>query len=78
MEARYKMAKQSDIGFKYNKWGIIEVYKNEDYDGVIATWPNPDKELGEALLKEIDRVYELKEKGIKPEPKDWSEFYGNK
>jgi hypothetical protein len=30
------MAKQKDIEFKYNKWGIIEVYENGDYAGVIA------------------------------------------
>jgi aspartyl-tRNA(Asn)/glutamyl-tRNA(Gln) amidotransferase subunit B len=56
----------------------IEVYENGDYAGVIATFPNPYKELSEALLKEIDRVRELKAKGIKPEPKDWSEFYENR
>lgn len=72
------MAKQKDIVFKYNKWGILEAYENGDYAGVIATWPNPDKELEKALLEEIDRVHELKEKGIKPEPNDWSEFYGNR
>ena len=37
------MAKQKDIEFKYNKWGIIEVYENGDYAGVIATFPNPYK-----------------------------------
>lgn len=78
MKGCYKMAEHGEIEFRYNKWGIFEVYKDGDYDGVIATWPNPNKELGEALLEEIDRVYELREKGIKPEPNDWSEFYGNK
>ena len=72
------MAKQKDIVFKHNKWGILEVYENGDYAGVIATWPNPDEELGIALLKEIARVQELSSAGIKPEPKDWSEFYENK
>ena len=71
----YKMTKQSDIGFQYNKWGILEVYENGDYAGVIATWPNPNKDLGKALVKEIDRVHKLKGEGIKPEPKDWSDFY---
>ena len=73
-----KLITQKDIEFKYNKWGIIEVYENGDYAGVIATFPNPYKELSEALLKEIDRVRELKAKGIKAEPKDWSEFYDNR
>lgn len=54
------------------------MYENGDYAGVIATWPNPNKELTNALLDEIARVRELNSIGIKPEPKDWSEFYGNK
>ena len=72
------MAEQKDTVFKYNKWGIIEVYENGDYAGVIATFPNPDEELAKALLDEIDRVRELRSIGIKPESKDWSEFYGSK
>ena len=72
------MANQKNIEFKRNQWGILEVYENGDYAGVIATWPNPNKELTNALLDEIARVRELNSIGIKPEPKDWSEFYGNK
>ena len=77
MTGRCNMTKQKHIEFKHNKWGILEVYEGGDYAGVIATWPNPDIELGKALLEEIDRVHELKSKGIKPEPKDWSELFGN-
>ena len=72
------MAKQKDIVFIRNKWGIIEAYKNGDYAGVIATYPNPNEELAKALLDENNRVRELSRIGIKPEPKDWSGFYGNK
>ena len=72
------MAKHKDIEFKRNKWGIIESYKNGDYAGVIADCPNPNEELAKALLDENDRVREMISMGIKPEPKDWSEFYGNK
>ncbi len=75
---RCKMTKQKNIEFKHNKWGILEVYENGNYAGVIATWPNPDIELGKALLEENDRVKKLKSKGIKPDTKDWSDFYGNK
>ncbi len=72
------MTKQKEIEFKHNEWGILEAYENGEYAGVIATWPNPNEELAIALLNEIDRVRELKSIGIKPEPRDWSEFYGRK
>ena len=58
------------VEFRRNNKGIIEVFKEGKYAGVIATTcSNP--ELEEKLFRENLRVRELREKGEVAEPKEW-------